>query len=200
MKALIGSEYTTLYLPLEHEYALDLVGYYIKDGKDCLVLSRDEIFLHLLSLRAPFISCSLGDEELKTVVLDMGTCKDIRIEKLKKQGRLLILCQNLVKYNLTESTATRLQGLAFIRSLLFPSQLMRNLKKQGFLIETVLGLHTPKNILIGRFVNLLRKLNLPHMEDRFHFKNRNRYITESPMKYLSTVLFIVARRGDDKHG
>jgi glycosyltransferase involved in cell wall biosynthesis len=210
-------EYTSLYLPLEVERALDLIMVYINSRNRVLLCIEDEILLFKLLGRSFRETYVLTDKEeflhdiketfqfnaapwdpsipIDAAVVALREPRPSSLEELKpvfnSANTVLVLFPLYLRYDLA---ANRWRvPLGFLRDSLFPILLTRKMKSMGFEVETY-GFRSLRSVLLGRLSWLLNLTGRERLADRVYFRFMQSLATDSRLKYLSTLMLAVARR------
>lgn len=217
-------EYTSLYLPVEVEGALDLIGLYMNSGKNALLCTNDEVLLFKLLSRSFKETYVLTDKEeffqdiekafqfnavpwsttmskkfdIAVVAFEeprLDSPKDLDVV-LNSTKALLVLFPLFIRYNLAENQY-KIPILYFLRDLAFPFLLRREMRNRGFQVEKIIGFRTLKSFFLGRFIWFLKLAGNEKRADQLYFKNFKQSLsTDSWLKYLSALVLLVGR----KHG
>jgi hypothetical protein len=221
--SVLEREYTSLYLPVEVERALDLIGLYMNSQRNTLLCTNDEVLLFKLLSRSFRETYVLTDKEeffqdikktfqfnavpwnttLSKIDITVVALEEPRLNSLKDLDAvlnftkaLLVLFPLYLRYDLAENRY-RVPLLSFLHDLAFPFLLRREMRKRGFRVEKIYGFHTLRSFFLGRFIWLLKLAGNEKWANQVYFKNfRQSLSTDSWLKYLSTLVLVVGR----KHG
>jgi glycosyltransferase involved in cell wall biosynthesis len=213
-------EYTSLYLPVEVDKALELIGYYVNSGEKTLVCADDKVLLfellnrsfketHVLTRREKFFQDLKESFSFKAELWDgiqkidtaIVVLKEPRMDALKKlegvmrsAGVILIFSPMFIRYRLPESRYKL--PIFFLTDLVFPFSVTGWLRDKGYSAE-IYGFRTIKSVFLGRLVWFLNLVGKEYWADRVYFRNFVQSLnTDSWLKYMSTLIVVVGRRND----
>lgn len=211
-------EYTSLYLPIEVDKSLELIGYYINSGKEVLICTDDEVLLfeilnrsftktYVLTRKKRFFQKLQeifsfearlwnGISKFDTMVVGLREPKTDALNEIDKAllhaKTILILSPMFIRYCLSESRYK--VPTFFINDLAYPFSVTGWLRDRGYSVK-IYGYHTLLSILISRFVWLLNLFGKESLADRIYFRDFMKHLgTDSWLKYVSTLLVVVGRK------